>query len=44
VGTQLKLRHVPEIHFRFDESLERANTIERLLRQIHEESNDPVDS
>ena len=44
VGTQLKLRHVPEIHFRFDDSLERANTIERLLRQIHEESNDTVDS
>ena len=44
VGKQLMLRHVPEIHFRFDDSLERANSIERLLRQIHEESNDTVDS
>lgn len=44
VGSQLKLRHVPEIQFRFDESLERANTIERLLRQIHEEDHDTVDS
>ena len=44
VGAQLKLRHVPEIQFRFDESLERANTIERLLRQIHEEDHDTVDS
>jgi len=44
VGMNLKLRHVPEIHFRFDDSLERANTIERLLRQIHEESNDTVDT
>ncbi len=40
----LKLRHAPEIHFRFDDSLERANTIERLLRQIQEESHDPSDS
>jgi ribosome-binding factor A len=44
VGSHLKLRHVPEIHFRFDDSLERANNIERLLRQISEESNDTVDS
>jgi ribosome-binding factor A len=44
VGSHLKLRHVPEIQFRFDDSLERANTIERLLRQIHEESNDTVDT
>lgn len=44
VGSQLSLRHVPEIQFRFDESLERANTIERLLRQIHEEDHDTVDS
>lgn len=44
VGAHLKLRHVPEIHFRFDDSLERANNIERLLRQIHEESNDTVDT
>lgn len=44
VGAHLKLRHVPEIKFQFDDSLERANTIERLLRQIHEESNDSVDS
>ena len=44
VGSHLKLRHVPEIHFRFDDSLERANNIERLLRQIHEEHDDTVDS
>jgi len=44
VGGCLKLRHVPEIRFLFDESLERATTIERLLRQIHEENHDTVDS
>ena len=44
VGSHLKLRHVPEIQFRFDDSLERANTIERLLRQINEEGHDRVDS
>jgi ribosome-binding factor A len=40
VGKHLRLRHVPEIHFRVDESLERANTIERLLKQIHDEHPD----
>jgi ribosome-binding factor A len=44
VGAQLKLRHVPEIHFKFDDTLERANNIERLLRQIQEEAHDTVDS
>ncbi len=44
VGAQLKLRHVPEIHFKFDDTLERANNIERLLRQIHEETHDTIDS
>jgi ribosome-binding factor A len=44
VGAQLNLRHVPEIHFKFDDTLERANNIERLLRQIHEEAHDTVDS
>ena len=44
VGAQLNLRHVTEIHFKFDDTLERANNIERLLRQIHEEAHDTVDS
>jgi ribosome-binding factor A len=45
IGKNLRMRYVPELFFRFDESLERANTIERLLKQIHDEHpNDSSDT
>jgi len=28
----VKLRHVPELHFHYDESLDRGERIEQLLR------------
>jgi len=44
IGKNLRMKYVPELFFRYDESLERANTIERLLRQINEEQEHGDDS
>jgi ribosome-binding factor A len=38
LGRRIQLRAVPEIHFAFDHSIERADRIERLLREVHDES------
>jgi ribosome-binding factor A len=35
VGHRLRLRRVPELHFHFDESVERGDRIERILRDLH---------
>ena len=35
------LRHVPELRFVYDESVERGDTIERLLAKARAERNDP---
>ena len=37
VGTRLSLRRVPEIEFRFDESIGHQDRIEQILRDLHEE-------
>jgi ribosome-binding factor A len=37
VGTRLQLRRVPEIEFRFDESVGHQDRIEQILRDLHEE-------
>ena len=38
IGSRLHhLRHVPEIEFRFDESVENQDRIEQILRDIHQE-------
>ena len=37
IGARLRLRRVPEIEFRFDESVEHQDRIERILRDLHEE-------
>jgi ribosome-binding factor A len=37
IGGRLRLRRVPEIEFRFDESVERQDRIEQILRDLHEE-------
>jgi ribosome-binding factor A len=37
VGSALRLRRVPEIDFRFDESVESQDRIEQILRDLHEE-------
>jgi ribosome-binding factor A len=36
VGRALRLQFAPELHFRLDDSVARANRIETLLRQIRE--------
>jgi len=37
VNRQLRLRYSPEIRFFYDDTLEYAEHIERLMRKIHEE-------
>lgn len=37
MGDRLGLRRVPELEFRFDESVEQQDRIERILRELHEE-------
>jgi len=36
IGKVLRMRHVPDLMFRFDESVEYGSRIESLLKQIHE--------
>lgn len=36
LAPRLGLREVPEVRFRFDESLERGQRVEELLRKIHD--------
>jgi ribosome-binding factor A len=37
VGGSLRLRRVPELEFRFDESIENQDRIEQILRDLKEE-------
>ena len=37
VGGRLQLRRVPELEFRFDESIAHQDRIEQILRDLHEE-------
>jgi ribosome-binding factor A len=37
VGGALKLRRVPELAFRFDESIAHQDRIEQVLRELHDE-------
>jgi ribosome-binding factor A len=37
VGGRLRLRRVPELEFRFDESVAHQDRIEQILRDLHEE-------
>jgi ribosome-binding factor A len=36
LGGRLRLRHVPQLQFFYDESVERENRIERLFREIRD--------
>ncbi|CAM3358911.1 30S ribosome-binding factor RbfA [Marinicrinis lubricantis] len=40
VGKRIRLRHVPEIEFRFDTSIEYGSRIEKLLHQIQDKDTD----
>ena len=37
IGGRLRLRRVPELDFRFDESVEHQDRIEQILRDLHAE-------
>lgn len=37
IGSRLRLRRVPEVEFRFDESIAHQDRIEQILRDLHEE-------
>ena len=37
IGGRLRLRRVPELEFRFDESIAQQDRIEQILRDLHEE-------
>ena len=37
IGGQLRLRRVPEIEFRFDESIAHQDRIEQILQEIHKD-------
>lgn len=36
IGRRIKLRHTPELVFKFDESIDYGNRIEQLLREIND--------
>lgn len=37
IGSRVKLRRVPELDFRFDQSVEHQDRIEQILQHLHEE-------
>jgi ribosome-binding factor A len=37
IGIELKLRLTPDLHFTYDEAIDRGERIEQLIRQVHEE-------
>jgi len=37
IGTRIRLRRVPELEFRFDESIGHQDRIEQILRELHDE-------
>jgi ribosome-binding factor A len=42
IGSRLRLRRVPELEFRFDESIAHQDRIEQILRDLHEEEKNRV--
>jgi ribosome-binding factor A len=37
IGIELKLRVVPDLHFTYDEAIDRGARIEELIKQVHDE-------
>ena len=37
IGRQIRMKYVPELHFELDTGTDRAERVEHLLRQIHED-------
>jgi ribosome-binding factor A len=43
IGSRVQLRRVPEIEFRFDESIAHQDRIEQILQELHKEPKPPDD-
>lgn len=43
IGSRLRLRRVPELEFRFDQSVEHQDRVERIIRDLHEHPPEPMD-
>ena len=43
IGSRLQLRRVPEIEFRFDESIAHQDRIEQILQELHQQPKPPDD-
>lgn len=39
LADRIELRHIPELVFKYDESIEYGNHIEKILEEIHEKDN-----
>jgi len=37
IGLKLKLRVTPDLHFTYDEAIDRGERIEQLIRRVHDE-------
>lgn len=44
LGRQIRLKYLPELHFELDEAEQKAERIEDLIRQIHEQERDEGES
>ncbi|MGE0682296.1 MAG: 30S ribosome-binding factor RbfA [Candidatus Binatia bacterium] len=43
VASRLQLRYIPDLEFRYDETLEKVNRLESLLRQAAEKERESLD-
>ncbi len=43
IGSRVQLRRVPEIDFRFDESIAHQDRIEQILQELHQQPKPPDD-
>lgn len=44
IAGDLKLRVTPDLHFTYDEAIDRGERIEQLIRQVHDEEKDRRDA
>ena len=43
IGSRVQLRRVPELDFRFDESIAHQDRIEQILQELHQQPKPPDD-
>ena len=43
IGSRVQLRRVPELEFRFDESIAHQDRIEQILQELHQQPKPPDD-